>query len=109
MTTEAQDFESRGRLSPVGHIKRFSRGAAGAASRLGGFLKGPATRRKRGSHAVASVSSGQLLGGQYDTEPEHGYECLMLVCVSDLLMCFKIRLNQPHFSGPFLGINTQQR
>ena len=69
MTTEAQEFESRGRLSPFGHIKRFSRGAAGAASRLGGFLKAPAGRRK---HPVASVSSGQLLGGQFDTEPDQG-------------------------------------
>ena len=71
MTTEAQDFESRGRLNPVGHIKRFSRCAAGAASRLGGFLKAPATRKKRGPQPVASVSSGQLLS---DPEPEQGYD-----------------------------------
>lgn len=71
MTTEAQDFESRGRLNPVGHIKRFSRCAAGAASRLGGFLKAPATRKKRGPQPVASVSSGQLLS---DAEPEQGLD-----------------------------------
>ena len=71
MTTEAQDFESRGRLNPVGHIKRFSRCATGAASRLGGFLKAPATRKKRGPQPVASVSSGQVLS---DAEPERGYD-----------------------------------
>ncbi len=72
MTTEAQDFESRGRLNPVGHLKRFSRFAAGAAGRLGGFLKAPATRKKSGPQPVASVSSGRLLTGQYEAEPEHG-------------------------------------
>lgn len=72
MTTQAQDFESRGRLNPVGHLKRFSRCAAGAAGRLGGFLKAPATRKKSGSQPVASVSSGQLLSGRYDAKPEQG-------------------------------------
>lgn len=72
MTSEATDFESRGRFSPVGNFKRFSRGAAGAASRLGGFLKAPTGRRKRGPHPVASVSSGQLLKSpaNADTEKE---------------------------------------
>ena len=70
MTSEATDLESCGRFSPLGNIKRFGRGAAGAASRLGGFLKAPTGRRKRGPHPVASVSSGQLLKGPSETENE---------------------------------------
>lgn len=73
MTTEAQEFESHGRLRPVGHIKRFGRGAAGAASRLGSFLRAPGSWKNRGPPPVASVSSGQLLGGGHNTEPKEGY------------------------------------
>lgn len=83
MTTEAQEFESGGRLNPVGHIKRFSKSAAGAAGRLGGFLKAPATRKKRGSQPVASVSSGQVLSGQYDAEPEQGCDTSHAVAGAD--------------------------
>lgn len=78
MTTEAQEFESHGRLRPVGHIKRFGRGAAGAASRLGSFLRAPGSWKNRGPPPVASVSSGQLLGGGHNTEPKEGLEASQL-------------------------------
>ena len=70
MTTEATDFESHGRLGPIGNLKRLSKSAADAASRLGGLLKAPASRRKRASQPVASVTSGQLLSGPVDLEAD---------------------------------------
>ena len=78
MTSEATELESRARFSPVGNFKRFGRGAAGAASRLGGFLKAPTGRRKRGPHPVASVSSGQLLKGPSDAETEKEYGSMLV-------------------------------
>lgn len=70
MTTEATDCDAHGRLSPIGHLKRLTRGTAGAASRLGGFLKAPTGRRQRGPQPVASVSSGQLLKGPVQSDNE---------------------------------------
>ena len=67
MTCETTDFESRGRLSPVGNLKRLSKGVAG---RLGSLLRGPTHRKKRGPQPVASVSSGQLLSGPVDSGAE---------------------------------------
>lgn len=70
MSSEATDFESRGRLGPVGNLKRLSKGVSGAAGRLGSILRGPTNHKKRGPHPVASVSSGQLVSGPVGSEAE---------------------------------------